>query len=125
MTFSTLKRGGPLKQRSDKRVKEDAAFAKVRRFVMARDRGCQFPHTAERLAGWGIDRCAGPLDPHHVVPVARDSTLRLDLNNLAVLCRKAHSWVHDHPAEATELGLLASPQRNPRTHPAAREGYGA
>jgi hypothetical protein len=108
---STLRSSGPLPRRSKKRTQLDHQFARVREFAMERDGGCQLARRLNgsiRQAGDYGHRCEGPLDPHHVVPVARDSTLRLDLNNLVVLCRLAHSWVHEHPAEATELGLLKS-----------------
>jgi hypothetical protein len=101
----------PLRAKSAKRERQDREFAKIRVFVMERDGGCQLArrsaHSIWQAGDWR-HRCEGPLDPHHVVPVARDVTLRLDMNNLVVLCRSAHSWVHAHPAEATELGLLKS-----------------
>lgn len=100
-----MKRGGPLKQRSDKRVKEDAAFAKVRAGVVRRDRHCMRPIEL----GW----CGGGLDVHHVVSRARDKTLALDPDNLITLCRRHHDWCHDHPLEATKLGLLRSAVPSP------------
>ena len=64
-----------------KRQAENREFAKVREFVMERDGGiCQLAFALEL-------RCLGPIDPHHVVPVARDVTLRLDPANLKCLCR--------------------------------------
>lgn len=108
MTYSTLKRGGPLRQRSEKRVKEDAEFAKVRKAVMKRDGHCMAP------IDWGL--CGGPWDSlsgglwdaHHIVSRARDKTLALEPSNLITLCRRHHDWVHDHPLEAEAFGLLKS-----------------
>ena len=107
MTWNSTftKPGKPLARRSAKRVVEDREFAKVRAEVMERDgHACRLGG----MVGYAFHWCIGPLDPHHVVPVARDKTLRLDPDNLIVLCRKAHDWVHDHPAEAGALGLLKS-----------------
>lgn len=32
----------------------------------------------------------------------------LDLANTLTVCRSCHNWIHDHPKDATELGLLKS-----------------
>lgn len=95
---------------SDKRRVQNVEFAKVREFVMERDGGCML---RQRLLATEpplilYHRCSGALDPHHIVPVARDVTLRLDPDNLVVLCRAGHDWVHTHPVPATLLGLLKS-----------------
>lgn len=106
------KPGKPLAKRSAKRTQLDHEFASVRAFVMERDGGCQLgiPH-----------QCNSIIDPHHVVPVGRDSTLRLEPTNLVALCRVAHDWVHDHPAEATKLGLLKSSALSPDPQKLGRE----
>ncbi len=44
-------------------------------------------------------------DTHHVWPEDRDSN-RHDLDRLLWLCRNSHRWAHDHPAIASQLGLL-------------------
>ena len=45
------------------------------------------------------------VDPHHKL---RQSTGREQTNedNILMLCRADHEWVHDHPAQAREEGLL-------------------
>lgn len=44
---------------------------------------------------------------HHVAPRGRRPDLRLDVSNGKCLCNSCHSWVHEHPKEATTLGLLS------------------
>lgn len=100
MTYSTLKRTGRLRSRSLKRVKEDADFEPLRKACFERDGRCLAP------LEWGL--CWGPWQAHHVVPRARDHTLVLELENLRTLCAGHHQYVHDHPAEANERGLLKS-----------------
>lgn len=95
-----------MRQRSEKRVKEDAEFAPIRKAAFERDQRCMAP------IAWG--KCFGQWTPHHIVPGARDKTLRLVLSNVATLCLGHHDWVHDHPAEATELGLLKSCPPSPQ-----------
>jgi hypothetical protein len=45
---------------------------------------------------------------HHVAPRSRRPDLRLDPANGKTLTPEAHQWVHDHPIQATALGLLSS-----------------
>lgn len=48
--------------------------------------------------------CRGQLDPHHI---QRRSQGGRDIpENLIVLCRAHHDWVHEHPLLAEEFGLL-------------------
>lgn len=92
---------------SDKRRAENREFAKVREFVMERDgSACQFFKGRGTLVG--VAPHGGQLDPHHLVTVARDRTLRLEPTNLLTLCRNHHDWVHDHPIAASAFGLLKS-----------------
>ena len=67
--------------------------------VRTRDRDCvarsRVPHVV----------CGGRLDPHHVLPRGRGG--KDEVENLVLLCRLHHSWVHEHPADAYALGLLA------------------
>lgn len=50
-------------------------------------------------------RCGGPLDPHEPLTRARGGSIT-DPENLVWICRAHHDYCHDHPIEATELGLL-------------------
>lgn len=55
----------------------------------------------------GHSRCWGPLDPQHVIPRGVRPDLADDPRVIVALCRGAHEWVGDHPAEARVLGLHA------------------
>lgn len=55
-----------------------------------------------RIAG---PTCWGPVDVHHVLPRGRGGTSVPE--NLICLCRNHHSWAHDHPVDARNLGVLA------------------
>lgn len=92
-----------------KRQKQNRDWPEIRAFVMERDNWtCQLAVRLERSKLLEYHPCWGPIDPHHIVPVARDSKLRLDPDNLVCLCRRGHDWVHTHPVPATLLGLLKS-----------------
>jgi 5-methylcytosine-specific restriction endonuclease McrA len=47
-------------------------------------------------------------DPHHIRRRSQGGTDTVD--NLVLLHRECHRWVHTHIAEARELGLLYDPQ---------------
>jgi hypothetical protein len=55
----------------------------LRRALRLRDRGCRFPGCTNRL-----------VDGHHVVPWARGGATALE--NLCSLCRRHHTYVHEH-----------------------------
>lgn len=60
------------------------------------------------LAGLDYGPCWNPEgtnDVHHVVPRQSGGTSHDD-SPLVVLCRAHHSWSHEHPEEARELGLI-------------------
>lgn len=106
MTYgNTLKRGGPLKQRSEKREREERELDKLRPFVFARDGRCMAPVT------WGP--CEGRWHAHHIVSRARDHTLLLELSNLTTLCFRHHRHAHDNVRVATDCGLIASAVPSP------------
>ena len=44
---------------------------------------------------------------HHVATRARRPDLKHDVNNGVCLCGRCHGWVHTHPKEAAEVGLLS------------------
>jgi hypothetical protein len=44
---------------------------------------------------------------HHVAPRSRRPDLKYDVSNGKCLCNSCHSWVHNNPLEALELGLLS------------------
>ena len=55
----------------------------LRRALWLRDRGCRFPACTNRL-----------VDGHHVVPWARGGPTTL--GNLLSLCRRHHTYIHEH-----------------------------
>lgn len=94
-----MKRSGPLKRRTPlrNRSKPDNDWAITRQHVIDRDRVCQavdHPHVCGM--GWHV---------HHVKRRSQGGTN--DLWNLVLLCGIAHAYVHDHPAWARSIGLLA------------------
>lgn len=92
-----LRMGAGLRARSARRKPADEQWRAVRDGVLRRrNYRCEMRDRT----------CWGPVDVHHVHPVGRGGP-RLDPMNLAVLCRKHHGWVHDHPVEARDMGLLA------------------
>lgn len=44
---------------------------------------------------------------HHVAPRSRRPDLKYDVNNGKCLCNSCHTWVHRHPIEAIDAGLLS------------------
>ena len=88
-----LKRGEPIKRTRGKPVPSS-----LYQQVLARDLGCKARDTVRQI------RCFGRIDPHHILPRGRGGADTLE--NLVSLCRAHHDWVHDHPAESYDLGLL-------------------
>lgn len=61
---------------------------------------------ANRLAtdsDWACQRWA--VDLHEPLTRARGGSI-LDPGNTIAVCRGCHRWIHDHPEEATAMGLL-------------------
>jgi hypothetical protein len=74
-------------------------------WLAARDRTLERDHywpTCHQLGLTG--ECAGGVEVHHKLRRSQGGTHELD--NLATLCAAHHRWVHEHPAQAYELGLL-------------------
>ena len=102
-------RKSPLRPVSAKRQRENVEFAKVREAAFERDDHlCQLAVRLNRADLSVKHECRGALHPHHIVPVGRDMTLRLELANIATVCAWGHDWIHSHPVPATLLGLLKS-----------------
>lgn len=51
-----------------------------------------------------VPPCFGPLTPHHLLKASAGGPYTLD--NLVTLCAGHNTWVEDHPATATALGLV-------------------
>lgn len=97
---------------SAKRAKLLPTRARVVRQARERDRNrCQAP---ERLDGVTIsvkgarnlpDRCAGPLDPHEIIPRSAWTRGFTELDNVLIVCRAHHDWIGDYPDDAAEAKL--------------------
>jgi hypothetical protein len=99
----------PLPPFSEKRLRGMRRRTQVNRIVRERDKVCRlnprslfYPHGAET---YDLPACGGPLDPHEPKTRGRGGDY-LDENEVVLLCRDHHDWCHDHPLEATDLGLL-------------------
>lgn len=96
----SLRRGGRLAARSPRKADRYAAIAEACREAMERDRyRCR---ALDLIPG---HRCAGPIDPQHVIPRSTRPDLAADPSNIVALCRLAHEWAGDHPNDARKLGL--------------------
>jgi hypothetical protein len=97
-----LKRTGSLK-RSQSMSKHPTARRSgipeaIRHEVMIRDGRCVAPRLVPEVLCWGES------DPHHVK--RRSQGGEDTAENLIVLCRAHHDWVHAHPDRSVSLGLL-------------------
>lgn len=102
-----MRRSGPLPRRTalrrsaGKRARSPRPVdASVVAEVVLRDGGCVARGVVAEV------RCWGRLDPHHVLPRGRGGGDTAD--NLIVVCRAHHDWIHGHPRDAIRLGLLAA-----------------
>lgn len=90
----SLRRKGRIKAKVDRKLVEWS------RNVRERDGDqCQWPE----------NRCLnrGTLHAHHKATRNRRPDLIYDEDNGTTLCFIHHQWVHDHPIEATTIGLLS------------------
>lgn len=101
MKRTPLTRTTRLKPRSAKRAR---LYATERRPLVAQLLADQPP----------CQRClsAPACDVHEIQTRARGGSLT-DRENLALLCRTCHTWVTEHPMQATEEGLMR-PSWHPR-----------
>lgn len=111
-----LKRGAPPERRtrlrpvSKKREKVNRARRELVAGLLA-----QRPRCEARDLIFVVDdkhRCnLWSCDIHEVVTRARGGSI-LDPDNCRAICRACHDWIHDHPKQATSIGLLASKPPN-------------
>jgi hypothetical protein len=102
-TFSPKPRK-PLKPMSDKRARQLDEYEDACDAALERDsRQCRLAASVRDV------KCWGPIDPHHIVPVARSPRLRCDVDNIIAVCRGHHDWIDANMDEATALGWLALP----------------
>lgn len=91
----------PLKRRTPlRKSRPDPAWIAAREAALDRDGRWPACHRY-RIPD---HECWGGLEVHHIVRRSQGGTH--DLDNLVTLCTAGHRWVHEHPAEATLLGLL-------------------
>lgn len=89
-----------------KKTVADGAWERAKRIVRDRDQS-----TCQKCR-----RRKPDLDVHHRKPKqmgGADALTTYGLANLVSLCRNCHSWVHAHPADAMELGLMLSQSADP------------
>ena len=106
-----LKRGpGPqrktrLSPMSDKRRKVSVARREFVAEVLSHRTRCE---AGSVIRSVDTDhRCFGySTDVHEVLTRARGGDI-LDPDNVRAICRRCHDWIHDHPADSLDLGLLA------------------
>lgn len=114
-----MKRGGPLARRTPLKASKGLRRTRMKESPTAKKRREEYeermalarPVLVFRSRG----RCEGTIplvctgwfeDAHHRILRSRGGDE--DPENLIALCAMCHRWVHDHPKEATELGLMAS-----------------
>lgn len=95
-----------LRRVSAKRARQRIDRQAVCELVRERDRTCRAEHLVEVP-------CGGPLDVHELVPRSAWPAGYLVVENCILLCRQSHSFCHDNPRLARELGLLKSSWERP------------
>lgn len=98
-----LKRGGPIRQQSKKRVAERSERERVVAAVKARAGGrCEARFMVPEV------KCWGPMDVDEYVLRSAGGS-HLDEENCQLLCRGHHDWKHAEPILAAERGLRPFP----------------
>lgn len=92
----TLQRKRQIRRHSKKREVENRRYTAWRRELLLERSACEYP---------GDHQCIGRIDLHHIWTLGQGGP-RMDPQNVAVCCRLKHSYAHDHPLEAAELGML-------------------
>lgn len=102
----------PLKRRSAKQravyagsdgVEGRADF--VARILAERPHCEACPRISTRLFFWRW--CSSPTEVHEILRRSAGGDILAEANVIAT-CHQAHGWIHTHPKEARELGLLKS-----------------
>jgi hypothetical protein len=101
-----LKRGEPPRKVSKKRAKENRVRTKVVKEVMSSRFRCE---AGVLIASVDSEhRCSGEVhDVHEPLTRARGGSIT-DANNMVVVCRWCHNWIHARPSLASSVGLLLS-----------------
>ena len=99
----SLRRATPLKRSPMKRSRPKPVPSDIYAEVAKRDGGCVARRLVPEVPCWGR------IDPHHILPRGRGGPDTAE--NLACLCRAHHDWVHAHPAQGYDLGLLKKSEK--------------
>jgi hypothetical protein len=98
-----VKRGGWLKRRKPlRRVSERRLLLLGQRIAMLE--GMEWGSCVARDLVSHIE-CAGPVDPHEPLTRGRGGSI-IDSENVVLVCRAHHGWIHREPVAAGRLGLL-------------------
>ena len=114
---SQLRRTGPPKRRTRLRWVSDKRLGErdQRRWAIEEVRYRDGDRCAAIDAGL-IHVCSpGPFDAHEVIPRSVWPGGHLVPSNIRLVCRRAHSWIGDHPREAWGLGLHGYAHERPDT----------
>ena len=82
---------------SKKRAKEELQYTKIRYEYLNKNKFCQ-----AKLPGCTVSST----DVHHVRGGEERSETFLDADTYMSVCRTCHNYIHEHPAEAREMGYL-------------------
>jgi len=94
-----------MKRQSVKKAKQMRLEKDVKKLVFARSEGlCE--------ACWPRGLPLRPATTKHERIMRSAGGDPLDVENCLAVCNECHTWIHGHPTEATEMGLL-SPNSNP------------
>lgn len=89
-----------LRPMSKKRARSRPQRRKVVAAVFERDQ-----HRCRARTSVPSVTCAGPLDPHEIIPRSAWAAGEFEVGNIIAVCRAHHDWIGDHPTSAHELGL--------------------
>ena len=96
-----MKARTPIRRVSVKHAKELREYAKLRKEFMELNDLCYATHILRRCGHYDCQRWASDL--HHVQ--GRGKNL-LRTETWIAVCRSCHQFIHDHPRQAREVGLL-------------------
>ena len=95
-------RRSPLRAVSPKRLAERGDYERAVQRAFTRDR-----YRCRVGDGWPESgQCFGRITPHHIAPQGRFPELRCEVDNIKTACQVHHQYIHLHPVEARERGLL-------------------
>jgi|LakMenEpi03Aug12_release.lakeMendotaPanAssembly.Ray.scaffolds.fasta_scaffold97881_4 hypothetical protein len=84
-----------IKKVSDKKKVLDKMYTQLRRIQLEKNPYCQIHTDYCKREATEIHHAAGRVGEYY-----------LNIEHWLAVCRNCHSWVHNHPQEARELGFL-------------------